>query len=371
MTIPVKPQSGLDPIKAYVPGKPIEEVQREYGLEDVIKLASNENPMGPSMKAVSAMRDALNQLNFYPDGQSYALRTALAQRVGVKPAQIVVGNGVDGVIMQTCMAYLDQDDEVIVSQSSFPVYDIFTHVMRARLVKTPLKQYGLDLDAMAEAITPKTKLIFVCNPNNPTGTIVTASEVEAFMPRVPDHVLIIFDEAYYEYVDSDEYPDAMRYIHEGQKNVLVMRTYSKIYGLAGIRLGYGIGDPELLAPLSKIKEPFCVNSLAQVAGVAALEDEECLEASIQHNCEARQYIYQEFDRLGLFYIKSHTNFVMVKIGPQACDIGQELLKRGVIIRPCDGYDLPEFLRITLGTPDQNARLVAALEQVLVDFRLTQ
>jgi histidinol-phosphate aminotransferase len=212
-------------------------------------------------------------------------------------------------------------------------------------------------------------LIFVCNPNNPTGTIVTASEVEAFMPRVPDHVLVVFDEAYYEYVDSDEYPDSMRYIHGGRKNVLIMRTYSKIYGLAGIRLGFGIGDPELLAPLGKIKEPFSVNSLAQVAGIAALEDEECLKASIQHNHEARQYIYKEFDRLGLFYIRSHTNFVMVKVGAQACEIGQELLKMGVIIRPCDGYDLPEFLRITLGTPEQNARLVAALEQVLVDFRL--
>jgi histidinol-phosphate aminotransferase len=197
MTTPIKSQSGLDPIKLYVPGKPIEDVQREYGLADVIKMASNENPAGPSVKAVSAIKDALCQLNYYPDGQCYYLRNALAQQMGVKPQQIIVGNGVDGVIMQTCLAYLDQDDQVIVSQSSFPVYDIFTHVMRARLIKTPLKEYGLDLDAMADAITPKTKLIFVCNPNNPTGTIVTASEVNAFIPRVPDHVLVIFDEAYY------------------------------------------------------------------------------------------------------------------------------------------------------------------------------
>jgi histidinol-phosphate aminotransferase len=371
MTTPIKSQSGLDPIKLYVPGKPIEDVQREYGLADVIKMASNENPAGPSVKAVSAIKDALCQLNYYPDGQCYYLRNALAQQMGVKPQQIIVGNGVDGVIMQTCLAYLDQDDQVIVSQSSFPVYDIFTHVMRARLIKTPLKEYGLDLDAMADAITPKTKLIFVCNPNNPTGTIVTASEVNAFIPRVPDHVLVIFDEAYYEYADSDEYPETMRYIHEGRKNVLIMRTYSKIYGLAGIRLGYGIGDPELLAPLSKIKEPFCVNSLAQVAGIAALEDQECLEASIEHNREARQYIYQEFDRLGLFYVKSHTNFVLVRVGPQASQIGQELLKSGIIVRPCDGYDLPEFFRVTLGTPDQNTRFIRALEQILEDSRQVQ
>jgi histidinol-phosphate aminotransferase len=240
--------------------------------------------------------------------------------------------------------------------------------MRARLVKTPLKGYGLDLDAMAEAITPRTKLIFVCNPNNPTGTIVTASEVEAFMPRVPAHVLVVFDEAYYEYVDSDDYPDSMRYIHAGYKNVLIMRTFSKIYGLAGIRLGYGIGCPEILAPLNRIKEPFSVNSLAQVAGLAALEDRACLEASVKHNHEARQYIYRELNRLGLFYIKSHTNFVMVRIGPHACEVGEMLLKMGVIVRPCDGYDLPEFLRITLGTPDQNERLITGLEQTLVDLR---
>jgi histidinol-phosphate aminotransferase len=363
MTTFIKPQSGLNQIKTYVPGKPIEDVQREYGLVDVIKLASNENPMGPSVKAVSAMRDALYQLNYYPDGQCYHLRNALSLRIGVKPEQVVIGNGADSIIMQTCLAYLDQDDQVIVSQSSFPVYDIFTRVMRARLIKTPLKEYGLDLDAMVDAITPKTKLIFVCNPNNPTGTVVSASEVEAFMREVPDHVLVIFDEAYYEYVDSDEFPETIRYIREGRKNVLIMRTFSKIYGLAGIRLGYGIGIPELLAPLGRIKEPFGVNSLAQVAGIAALEDQECLEASIEHNREARQYFYREFDRLELFYIKSHTNFILVRVGLQACQIGQELLKRGIIIRPCDGYDLPEFLRITLGTPDQNARLIAALELI--------
>jgi histidinol-phosphate aminotransferase len=360
----VKPQSGLTHINPYVPGKPIEDVQREYGLTDVIKLASNENPGGPSKKALVALKDALSHLNFYPDGQSYHLRHALAQYLEVQPEQVIVANGADGVILQTCMAYLDQDDEVVVSESSFPVYDLFTLAMRARLVKTPLKNYGLDLPAMAAAITPRTKLIFVCNPNNPTGTIVTASEVEAFMEKVPDHVLVIFDEAYYEYVDSQEYPDSLRYIREGRTNVLVMRTYSKIFGLAGIRLGYAIGAPELLEPLYKIKEPFSVNALAQAAGIAALEDHECLEASVEHNCAGRDYLYAQFDRLGLFYVRSHTNFILVKVGEKACDIVEELLKRGVIIRPCSAYDLPDFLRITLGTPEQNARLVASLEQAL-------
>lgn len=232
MTSPIRPQRGLDPIKPYVPGKPIEEVQREYGLQDVIKLASNENPMGPPQKTIAALKDALSRLNSYPDGQSYYLRQALASRLGVKPEQVTVGNGADGIIMQVCLAYLDDDSEVIVSQSSFPVYDIYTHTMRARLIKTPAKNYGLDLEAMACAITPRTKVIFVCNPNNPTGTMNTAAETEAFMAKVPDHVLAVFDEAYYEFVDSTEYPDTLRYVRTGRKNVMVMRTYSKIYALS-------------------------------------------------------------------------------------------------------------------------------------------
>jgi histidinol-phosphate aminotransferase len=364
MTTPIRPQRGLDPIKPYVPGKPIEEVQREYGLQDVIKLASNENPMGPSPKAVAAAKDALHLLNSYPDGQSYYLRRALASRLGVQPEQVTVGNGADGIIMQACLAYLDDESEVIVSQSSFPVYDIYTHVMRAKLIKTPARSYGLDLDAMANAITGKTKIIFVCNPNNPTGTMNTAAEVAALMEKAPDHVLVVFDEAYYEFVDSAEYPDTLRYIHEGRKNVLIMRTYSKIYALAGIRLGYAVADPDILAPMHKIKEPFAVNLLAQAAGIAALEDVEYRKATIAANHAGRLFLYREFERLGLFCVRSHANFVLVRVGPQAGRIFQKLLEKGVIVRPCTGYDLPEFLRITVGAPAQNTRLIAALEEVM-------
>jgi histidinol-phosphate aminotransferase len=364
MTTPIRPQRGLDPIKPYVPGKPIEEVQREYGLQDVIKLASNENPMGPSPKAVAAVKDALHLLNSYPDGQSYYLRRALASRLGVQPEQVTAGNGADGIIMQTCLAYLDDESEVIVSQSSFPVYDIYTHVMRARLIKTPARNYGLDLDAMASAITGKTKIIFVCNPNNPTGTMNTAAEVEALMEKAPDHVLVVFDEAYNEFADSAEYPETLRYIHEGRKNVLIMRTYSKIYALAGIRLGYAVADPDILAPMLKIKEPFAVNLLAKVAGIAALEDGEYRKATVAANHAGRLFLYREFERLGLFCVRSHANFVLVRVGPQAGRIFQKLLEKGVIVRPCNGYDLPEFLRITVGAPAQNTRLIAALEDVM-------
>jgi histidinol-phosphate aminotransferase len=367
MTIPIKPQRGLDPIKPYVPGKPIEEVQREYGLQDVIKLASNENPMEPPQKTLAALQAALSRLNSYPDGQCYYLREALASRLGVKPEQVAVGNGADGIILQVCMAYLDNGDEVIVSGSSFPVYDIFTHAMRGRLVKTPAKNYGLDLDAMAQAITERTKLIFVCNPNNPTGTMNTAAEVAALMGRVPDRVLVIFDEAYFEFVDAPDYPDTMAYLREGRRNVLIMRTFSKIFALAGIRLGYAIADPDLLAPMMKIKEPFAVNLLAQVAGIAALDDEEYRKASVAANHAGRLFMYREFERLGLHFVRSHANFVLVRVGPQAGLVFQKLLAKGVIVRPCTGYDLPEFVRITVGNSSQNSRMIEALKTVMRDL----
>jgi len=362
MTRHVKTQRGLDNIEPYVPGKPIEEVQREYGLDDVVKLASNENPLGPSPRALAAIEQALPRLNLYPDSQSYNLRRAIAERLGFEPERVIVGNGADGIITQLCLAYLDEESEVVVSRSSFPVYDRFTHIMRAALVKTPLKNYGLDLEAMARAITGRTRLIFVCNPNNPTGTIVTAGEVKAFMEHVPNHVLVVFDEAYYEYVDADEYPDTLWYIREGRPNVLTMRTLSKAYGLAGVRLGYAIAAPEILAPLHQVKEVFNVNLLAQAAGIAALEDKDFLKQSVAANRAGQRFLYSEFDRLGLDYIKSHGNFVLVKIGPQAMDVQKQLLAQGVIVRPCAHYDLPDFLRISVGSQAQNSRLIEALKK---------
>ncbi len=364
MTRRVKTQRGLDNIKPYVPGKPIEEVQREYGLDDVIKLASNENPLGPSPRAVAAIERALPGLNLYPDGQSYYLRRAIAHHLGVEPEQVTVGNGADGIIMQTCLAYLDEGSEVIVSRSSFPIYDIYTHVMRATLVKTPLKNYGLDLEAMAQAITGRTKLVFVCNPNNPTGTIVTAAEVDGFMDKVPGDVLVVFDEAYYELVASDEYPDTLDYIREGRSNVMIMRTFSKVYGLAGVRLGYAVAVPNVLAPLNRVKEPFAVNLLAQAAGIAALEDKAFREKSVAATHAGRLFLYGELDRLGLRFVESHTNFVLVEIGPQAVDVQKQLLAQGVIVRPCVNYDLPDFLRISVGSQAQNVRLIEALELLL-------
>jgi histidinol-phosphate aminotransferase len=360
----VQRQCGLDCLKPYVPGKPIEEVKREYGLDDVIKLASNENPLGTSPKAIAAMEAALTGVNVYPDGQSYELRQALARRFDVSMDYVTAGNGADGLILGICMAFLEEESEVVVSVSSFPVYDIYTHIMRAELVKTPLKEHGLDLEAMADAINERTRVVFVCNPNNPTGTIVSADEVDRFMERVPDHVLVVFDEAYYEFVDSDTYSETIHYVRDGRRNVLILRTFSKVYGLAGIRLGYGIGHPDVLACLHQVKEPFAVNLLAQAAGLAALEDTAFLEQTVARNREERHFLYEALTRMGLSYVPSHTNFVSVEIGPQAGDVIQGLLEMGVIVRPCVAYDLPDFARVTIGDRAQNERFIHSLELIL-------
>jgi len=367
MTQPIRPQRGLNSIHPYVPGKPIDEVKREFGLDDVIKMASNENPIGVSPKALDAMRDALSRLNHYPDGASYEFRSALAAHFDVDRAQVAVGNGADDLILELSMAFLDEGDEVVVSRSSFPMYDIYAAAMRAQMIKTPLTpQLGIDLDAMADAVTDRTRLIYVCNPNNPTGTIVGASDVDRFVNRIPERVIVVMDEAYVEMVDSDDFPDSLAYVRDGRPNVVVLRTFSKVYGLAGIRIGYGFAHANLVTTLFKIKPPFNVNVLAQVAGIAALDDGDFVARSVAENRRGREALYAGFTRLGLEVAPSHTNFILVRFGLQAAAVQQALLERGVIVRPCGGYDLPEHLRISIGTAAENARLLQELEAVLAD-----
>jgi histidinol-phosphate aminotransferase len=367
MTEAVRPQRGLEKVCPYVPGKPIDEVKREYGLDDIIKLASNENPLGPSPKAVEAVTAALSRLHLYPDGRSHDLRRALARRFDVGFAQVAVGNGADDLILQLSMAFLEDEDEVVVSRSSFAMYDTYAHAMRARLIKTPLAAgYRIDLEAMADAITERTKIVYVCNPNNPTGTMSPAEEVDRFLVRLPDHVLCVVDEAYAEMVESDRYPDSLAMVREGRPNVLVLRTFSKVYGLAGIRLGYAFGHPDPIQTIAKVKPAFTVNALAQVAGIAALEDDDFVRRTIETNRAGRRQLCDAFARLGLEHAESHTNFVLVRIGPAASEIHQRLLERGIIVRPMTAYELPEFLRISIGTPRQNERFVAALKDLLED-----
>ena len=365
---PIKPQRGLDNVAPYVPGKPVKEVERELGLTGVVKLASNENPLGPSPKAVEALREGIELVYFYPDGQSYDLRQALAKRLNMDPSWIIVGNGADGVILVTCMSYLDEKSEVVVSKHSFPMYDIFSSAMRAKMVKVPTKDYGLDLREMLDAITSRTTLVFVCNPNNPTGTLVRSKEVEEFMERVPDSVLVVFDEAYFEFACSEDFPDTLKYLREGRENVLILRTFSKAYGLAGLRLGYGISSQGIIETLNRVKEPFAVNILAQMAGIKALEDEEFVRLSVKIVNEGKDYLYGEFKRLGLSYVRSYTNFILLEAGKKAKEISDRLLHKGVIVRPCGGYDLPFHLRVTVGTMKQNERFIKVLEGILQEVR---
>ena len=361
----LRPQRGLDSIQSYVPGKPIGEVKRELGVDDVIKLASNENPFGVSPKALVAMRAALETVNIYPDGSSYDVRLAIAKHFGFELDQVAVGNGADDLLLELSMAYLDDGDEVIASRSSFPIYDIYTSAMRAKMIKTPLAPgYRPDLDAMARAITDRTRIVYICNPNNPTGTIVTAREFDRFLKALPDDALLVLDEAYSEMVDSPDFPDGLGLVRQGRRNVIVLHTFSKVYGLAGIRLGYGFAHRDTLAPLFKVKPAFTVNSVAQAAGIAALEDEEFMRFTVTENRKGRLFLYEELKRLGLEYAESHTNFILVKIGPRAIDIQKKLLTRGVIVRPCGGYDLAEFLRMSIGTGDENRRLIASLGETL-------
>ncbi len=365
MSKTVRPQRGLDAVRPYVPGKPIEEVMREQGIDDVVKLASNENPLGVSPKALAAMREALEHVNLYPDSASHDLRSAIAERFGLSIDRVAVGGGADDLILELAMAYLEDDDEVVISRSSFPVYDIYVAAMRAKLVKTPLAPgYRIDLSAMADAITDRTKIVVVCNPNNPTGTIVTADELDPFVRSVPEDVLIVVDEAYVEMVDSDAFPDAMAYVRDGRPNVLVLRTFSKVYGLAGIRLGYAFGAPGTIAALHRVKNIFNVSVVAQAAGIAALQDDGFVQESVRANAAGRRYLCREFDRLRLEHAESHTNFVLVRIGSDVGRVYERLLERGIIVRPCAQYDLPEFLRISIGTPPQNERLIEELGALL-------
>ena len=364
MTAAPRQQHGLDVLRPYVPGKPIEEVQREYGLTDVIKLASNENPIGASPKVVAALVGALNGIKYYPDARAYRLSRAIARHLDVDPEMIRVGNGADGLIREVCVSYLDDGDEMLTSVSSFPVYDVSATVMRARIVKTPLRADRFDLGAMARAITERTKIIFVCNPNNPTGTMVDARELAEFMDAVPDNVVVVLDEAYYDFVDDPGYPDSLAYLRAGHKNVMILRTFSKAQGIAGIRLGYGIAHPDLLAPMRASTESFPVNILAQVAGLAALEDIEFMQETVATNRIGREYLACEFARLGMSCPPSQTNFLLVHVGPQAGQVYQKLLERGVIVRPCTAYDMPEHLRVTIGTPEQNERLIRELAKIV-------
>ncbi len=351
----------------YKPGKPIDEVRREFGLERIIKLASNENPLGPSPLAIEAMERAVREVRLYPDDGCFYLTRKLAEHWNVPEEWIVVGRGSDEVIHLLGLAFLNPGEEVIMAEPPFALYPATATAMDCVQVRIPLKDHVHDLEAMASAITPKTKLIFISNPDNPTGTIVVREELEQFLDRVPETCITVLDEAYYEYVDDPRYPDSLHYVREG-RNVVVLRTFSKIYALAGLRVGYGIIPAHLVEAVRKMRPPFNVSNVGQAAALASLGDPEQVRRGREVNAAGRAYLFEQFRRLGLRAVPTQANFVWVDLGVDCVAAFEQLLRRGVIVRTGDIFGAPTFARVTIGTQEENEIFISALEQVLEQLR---
>jgi len=359
LKLPLNPALGQLPV--YQPGRPIEEVARELHLklEEVIKLASNENPLGPSPSALAAMEKALHHSHLYPDGNAFYLKQRLARSLDLTPAHLILGNGSNEIIEFVSHALLEPGTEVVVSQYAFAIYPIVAMMFRARPVVVPARDHGHDLEAMAAAITPATRIVYVANPNNPTGTLAPAKAVMDLLKAVPENVLLVMDEAYIEFLDDPT--DLLPHVRNGSHpNLILMRTFSKIHGLAGLRVGYGIGHPELIASLEKVRQPFNVNAMAQAAALAALDDVEHVNRTRETNRRGLAFLESAFANMKLPFVPSHANFVLVKVGDGKA-VFESLQRQGVIVRPMGGYQLPEWIRISVGTEEENRRCLKALE----------
>jgi histidinol-phosphate aminotransferase len=346
-------------LSPYVPGKPIEELQRELGLTRVIKLASNENPLGPSPKALSVVNESAATLHRYPDGGAFRLREALADRWKVTLDHIILGNGSDEILGMLARTFLSPGDEAVMADQTFVIYKMEVMAAHGKAVTVPLKQWQHDLSAMADAITARTRLLFLCNPNNPTGTMVSAEEVARLLKRMPEPVIVVFDEAYVEYVRSSEFPDSLAYVKEG-RNVIVLRTFSKIYGLAGLRIGYGVTTPEITNLLNRVRPPFNANSIAQRAALAALDDDEHVANSRAVNQAGMEQVVAGLKRLGFAPIPSEANFVYFDVGRDGRQLFEALLHQGVIVRHIEG----RMVRVTIGQTEDNQLFLAALARVI-------
>ncbi len=346
----------------YEPGKPIEETAREFGLEpdQIIKLASNENPFGPSPKAQEAMRWEVTRSHFYPDGGGYYLRTALAEKHGVDFSNVILGNGSNEIIELLCHSFLSPGKTLIAAEHAFVVYKLMATLFGADYIEVPDPGFVHDLDAMLEAITDDTRLVFIANPNNPTGTLVGQKKIDEFVEKLPSHVVAVFDEAYYEFLPDP--PDTIKHVKAG-KNVVVTRTFSKAQGLSGLRIGYGIAPDEIAGLLHRSRQPFNVNSIAQVAAQASLKDENHIKMTVKNNKQGVDFFQAAFEARGWEYVESFANFVLVKVG-DGDHVFQELLKKGIIVRAMRGYKLPEWIRISVGLPEQNERCLEELDALL-------
>ncbi len=349
-------------IKPYEPGKPIEELKRELNILDIVKMASNENPLGPSKKAIRAMRKAISTVNRYPDGSCYCLKEALSKKLNVSPENLIIGNGSNEIIELVTRTFLDKDEEVIMSEPSFLIYNIASRISDGMPVMVPLTDFKADLNKIRDSIGPRTKLILIDNPNNPTGRSVGEAEVEGFLEKLPDNIIVVFDEAYNEFVEREDFPDTKRYI--GRKNIIILRTFSKAHGLSGLRIGYGIASKEAVQFMNRARQPFNVNSVAQAAAIASLRDEEHIANSRLLISEGKRFLYNNLDSMGLRYVKSDTNFILVNAGRSAKAVFEEMLKKGVIVRSMEAYKLDDYIRVTIGTMAENRRFVKTLKEVL-------
>ena len=351
-------------ISRYVAGKPIDELARELGLDPttIVKLASNENPRGPGPNIRAAIAEAVSELPRYPDSNGFALKSALSRRLNVAPEQIVLGNGSNDVLELVSLAFLQAGDEAVYAQHAFIVYPLATQARGARGIEVPARDFGHDLPAMRAAITPRTRVVFVANPNNPTGTWITPSALQAFVASVPHDVVIVLDEAYNEYLLPTDRAASVEWIAR-HPNLVVSRTFSKAYGLAALRVGYGIMDASIADLLNRVRQPFNVNTLAQAAALAAFADADYVEESRLLNRAGVALLTAGLEALGVRYVPSHANFVLAKVGV-ANDVNTALLKQGVIVRPVANYGLPEWLRVTVGLPEENTRFLTALTKAL-------
>ncbi|HMK64788.1 MAG TPA: histidinol-phosphate transaminase [Thermodesulfobacteriota bacterium] len=347
----------------YPPGKPIEELTREYGIKKVIKLASNENPLGPSPQALKAIRKGLSQLHRYPDGSGYYLKEGLSRQLGVKSDQILLGNGSNEIIELALRTFLSPGDEVISPSPSFLVYGTAVQAVEGKNILVPLKRFIIDLEAMLQAISPRTRIIIVNNPNNPTGTIIKRKGWKRFLRAVPPDILVLLDEAYIDFVDDPDCPDGLEYL-ASDKPLLVLRTFSKAYGLAGLRVGYGVTRADLADYMNRVRQPFNVNSLGQAGALGALEDREFFEKTRSLVREGKLTLEKGLKKLGLTYIPTQTNFLLIKVPGKAQEIFEAMLHKGVIIRSMKSYGLENYIRVNMGLPEENRLFLKALEEVL-------
>lgn len=362
----MKANKNILDVKPYVPGKPIEEVQRELGISKVIKLASNENNLGVPLRVIEKVQSKLKDLFLYPDGSCFKLRCKLAEKLGVDNEQLIFGNGSDEILQIIALAYLGQGNSVLIADGTFSEYDFVARLLNANRVVVPLKDYTYDLPGFAKSVGDDINVIFLCNPNNPTGTYFSAKELEIFLDKVPSNKLVVLDEAYYEYAYGDDYPETVPLLNK-HKNIIILRTFSKVYSLAGCRIGYGIASKEIVDVLNRARQPFNINSLAQECALAVLDETQWVEEVRKANNEQKQFIYKELDKLGLKYLPTKANFIFIDLQKDAQSVFQALMKLGVIIRPMTGFGFPMAIRVSIGLPEENQFFIKCLKEVLASI----